>query len=324
MEKASPQLVKTLMRETSEFNFLMAHAISQDGTLKLPGFEVEIKTLHDATHLAPCRIPEHEHPFYELSFMKAGAMRYHCDGRDICIDQANKGIFLMPPATPHHRDSDSPYSIIAGFQLELRASGESGKTFLSRLPQLIAERGYSFPWTEGLGDLPERWRAELLSQRPLSAEKTAALVKEFLIAFLQDNFSSDFKSAMPSLSKRASLKPRNAYLKELVESLVEEKSNQTVGVEVIAASCGMSSRHLNRIFSGGKGGSLGRYMVERKMESAKRMLSENNLLLKDIARSLGYADTGYFCRVFKRVTGMTPRDYSRQAWRAESKPESRP
>jgi len=310
MEKASPKLIKRLIQETSEFNFLMAHAISQERLLKLPGFVVEIKTLHDAMHSIPCVIHEHEHPFYELSLMRVGAMRYHCDGKDVEIEETDRGLFFMPPATTHWRESSSPYSIITGFQLELRALDEAGEAFLKKLPQLVAKAGFRFEISEEASSLPENWRKELLSGKALSPAKAALLAKEFLLDFFQGNFGAALKEKP---SKEKAIKTRNAYLRDLIERIVDEKSNQAANVEEVSSSCGISARHLNRIFAEGGNVSVGRYMVLKKMEQAKRMLSDNSLLLKDVARALGYVDTAYFCRVFKKSCGMTPREYGKKA-----------
>ena len=47
----------------------------------------------------------------------------------------------------------------------------------------------------------------------------------------------------------------------------------------------------------------------RKREAAKRMMTEGDYKVYEISDELGFESAFYFSRVFKKVTGMAPRDY---------------
>ena len=51
------------------------------------------------------------------------------------------------------------------------------------------------------------------------------------------------------------------------------------------------------------------YVNQQKIEEAKRLLRESTLKLYEISDMLGFNNSFYFSRVFKKVTGMTPKDY---------------
>lgn len=53
------------------------------------------------------------------------------------------------------------------------------------------------------------------------------------------------------------------------------------------------------------------YFLQLKIEEAKKMLIENELPLKKIARSLGFDDYNYFARIFKKHTKTTPLKYKK-------------
>jgi AraC family transcriptional activator of pyochelin receptor len=55
--------------------------------------------------------------------------------------------------------------------------------------------------------------------------------------------------------------------------------------------------------------SLYEYHIRLKMESAKRMLREEELTVARVAELLGYSHMGSFCRVFKKEFGVTPGEY---------------
>jgi AraC family transcriptional activator of pobA len=53
------------------------------------------------------------------------------------------------------------------------------------------------------------------------------------------------------------------------------------------------------------------WIVERRMAQARRLLVETDLTVGEIASRVGYADPGYFTRLFRRMHGVTP-----LGWRA--------
>ena len=78
----------------------------------------------------------------------------------------------------------------------------------------------------------------------------------------------------------------------------------------------MSARHFSRRFKTAVGKSPFSYINDLKINAAKELLRETNLLHQEIADQLGYTDNGYFARRFKQSTKLTPSEY-RQMVRAK-------
>ena len=51
------------------------------------------------------------------------------------------------------------------------------------------------------------------------------------------------------------------------------------------------------------------YITETRIASAKEMLEQGDLKVYEIAEKLGYESAFYFSKVFKKVTGLSPREY---------------
>ena len=51
------------------------------------------------------------------------------------------------------------------------------------------------------------------------------------------------------------------------------------------------------------------YLTEYRVVEAKRMLAMPTVNVKDIGRAVGYSDSNYFAKVFKRITGQSPTEY---------------
>jgi AraC-like DNA-binding protein len=56
-----------------------------------------------------------------------------------------------------------------------------------------------------------------------------------------------------------------------------------------------------------------RYLEERRVAQAARALLETDRTVGEIAREVGYPDPYHFSRVFRRVTGSSPRRYRQSA-----------
>lgn len=51
------------------------------------------------------------------------------------------------------------------------------------------------------------------------------------------------------------------------------------------------------------------YLTHFRIEEAKRLLRDRNISVKDVSMKVGYYDSNYFAKVFKRITGMIPSEY---------------
>jgi AraC-like DNA-binding protein len=63
------------------------------------------------------------------------------------------------------------------------------------------------------------------------------------------------------------------------------------------------------LFGDYTGKSPSRYKTDIKIEAAKKMLEGSATSVEQIATLLGFANSAYFCRTFKKETGLTPNEY---------------
>ena len=54
------------------------------------------------------------------------------------------------------------------------------------------------------------------------------------------------------------------------------------------------------------------YLIELRIRKAGDYLEHTEMSVADIARTVGYEDSQYFFRVFKKATGQTPLQYRQQ------------
>lgn len=78
-----------------------------------------------------------------------------------------------------------------------------------------------------------------------------------------------------------------------------------------AAHCHVSSGYLSRLFSKEVGEGYAAFLTRIRTDRARELLRTSNLSINEISDLLGYEDTGYFIKIFKKQTGVTPASYRR-------------
>ncbi len=80
----------------------------------------------------------------------------------------------------------------------------------------------------------------------------------------------------------------------------------------LAAQAGLSKFHFDRLFKGATGVSPSRYLINLRMEAARRLLRETKKSVTVVALEVGYSNPSHFAQVFRRETGLSPSNYRRQ------------
>ena len=90
---------------------------------------------------------------------------------------------------------------------------------------------------------------------------------------------------------------------------IEKNILRNLTLDDVAAKSFVSACYLSRTFKKITGFGFSNYIATRKITIAKSLLRFSDLQVNTIALELAYQDSNYFCRIFKKDTGMTPSDY---------------
>ncbi|HHG8772958.1 TPA: AraC family transcriptional regulator [Raoultella planticola] len=94
---------------------------------------------------------------------------------------------------------------------------------------------------------------------------------------------------------------------------IEKNILQNMTLDDIAAESFVSPCYLSRAFKKSMGTGFSSYITSRKIAMAKSLLQFSDLKVNTIALELSWQDANYFCRIFKKETGIAPSDYRRLA-----------
>ncbi|WP_284241827.1 helix-turn-helix domain-containing protein [Paenibacillus glycanilyticus] len=111
---------------------------------------------------------------------------------------------------------------------------------------------------------------------------------------------------------------RSMKNKELVTSVtayVDENLGADLSIERLSELFAISTSHLRKIYKEETGLTLKETISGKRIEKAKKLLSEQNLKVQDIALQVGYLTVQSFAKAFKMETGKTPGEYRDQALR---------
>ncbi len=106
-----------------------------------------------------------------------------------------------------------------------------------------------------------------------------------------------------------------AFLDKFVELVKEQLDDCDLNYEQLAAGMCVTRVQLNRKIKAISGVTTQKYIHNIRIATAKRLLTDTDLYLDQVALRCGIDSTAYFCNVFKKATGMTPtqwRDLSAQ------------
>ena len=241
------------------------------------------------TYAGADALPLHEHDEAYLCLVADGAYTQQATGAPI---DCSPGLLLSHPQGHRHANRFSP----------------RGARCLSIFPsrELAASGGLK----RLLGDyralrLPDAARLLARIERELAAEDDAAPLA------LQ---SAVFELvALACRSERDERRP--AWLAKVLERLHDDPLAE-LSLPELGRLAGVHPAHLARCFQQAQGMSVGDYRRALRIRQACRELADGTQPIADVAAAAGFADQSHFARVFKRITGDTPRDYRHKTQRA--------
>ncbi len=143
--------------------------------------------------------------------------------------------------------------------------------------------------------------------------------KEDLIAVLEEAVylsRQDFtKTNVPLYSTETEGKDekpevvKNQILTEHIREYLETHYMEDICLQDAAEQLHYSDAYFCKFFKQNFEKSFIMYLSELRIEKAKELLADVTINVKDIGQKVGYRDSSYFTKVFKRFTGVTPSEY---------------
>jgi len=102
----------------------------------------------------------------------------------------------------------------------------------------------------------------------------------------------------------------HAYVEKAI-SFIQSNYQDSITVEDIAASAGLSRSHMYRLFMEHADMGPNEYLAKYRISIASALLRSNRYKVNEISDMCGFSDQLYFSRVFKKLKGIPPGKYSK-------------
>ena len=97
-----------------------------------------------------------------------------------------------------------------------------------------------------------------------------------------------------------------------IKKYIYEQCSEDISRKEIAEKFFIHPDYLSHIFKEKEGVSFSLYLIKCRIEKAKKLLGSTDMSIMKVSMMSGYSNPAYFTKHFKRITGITPKEYRAQ------------
>lgn len=97
----------------------------------------------------------------------------------------------------------------------------------------------------------------------------------------------------------------------VIADYIEEHLDEPMTVESISRNTHISVSGIYKTMKQAYGKTLGEYILELRISRAEALLKEENTSIEKVAEAVGFSDSAYFSRCFKKSRGISPMKYKK-------------
>lgn len=248
------------------------------------------------------------HDFCELLYVDSGSIEVESENYSGTL--TSNQLIIHTPNENHSlkcNDTECPNVIIIGFACnnkELCKFSNSPFTLQQRHKKMLSEimkegmnvfaPPYDIPYT---AEMTKRENSPYASEQMLKINLEA-----FLITIIRDYDGNSVKTIG---SSAVDSKIADIY------NYINIHYSERITLEDICFLFGMNKTSLCRKFKEEYGITVLNYIIKLKIDEAKVYIREQQFSITEISEKLGFSSIHYFCRLFKKQTGFSPKEYSK-------------
>ena len=99
---------------------------------------------------------------------------------------------------------------------------------------------------------------------------------------------------------------------ELCKKIIDANFCSDIDLELLSKRLNISKYHLCHLFKKETGISIIEYKINKQIEEAKNLLLNTDMRVNDISLLVGFTNSSYFSKYFKKITNLTPLEFKKQ------------
>lgn len=108
----------------------------------------------------------------------------------------------------------------------------------------------------------------------------------------------------------ANIKRKDVIFKSI--DYIRKNYMKKVTLDEVAACVYLSPSYFSKVFKQEMEMSFNTYLNYIRIEMSKKLLSDPSIAIVDISNLVGFEDQSYFSKVFKKMTGLSPKKFREQ------------
>ncbi len=270
---------------------------------------IKIKTAIDNVVVHILTPIAHAHVNFEYHFLLKGKLQLNCDNKCIILEE-NDSILIFPGKYHDFTCLTDEITVVTfNFSLKQIPSQSEVDTY-SVLAQKLNECTDMIVLYKKNDDL-----RNLCRQFALNNETDTFFKNDITKALLNLIYARVFG---PLMDKEIKLNSLNAETTEddirnrIVETYFSRNYKENISLETLADILYLSTKQTARIIRKIYGKSFKECLTQTRLQIAKRLLTDTNIDIKDIAFNVGFQSYNGFYMAFKKCIGITPLAYRKK------------
>ncbi|MGG4046248.1 AraC family transcriptional regulator [Paenibacillus favisporus] len=260
----------------------------------------------------------HFHDYYQIWYVSKGEFVHTISNRQYRIRQGD--LFLVPPFTLHRVQAFETEGEILGCEfmpsfINERFADPSGeRRFFDAEYLKHFSQSDCTPHSQIAFDGVTDGRIRGLLQDMLGEyEERTPFFEIVLKASLLQLLSIIIRQVNGELVKAGFQKiERYRDTMNKVVEYIDRNAHEDIKLEHICAISNMSKPTICRLFKEWTGKTFNRYLVDLRISNALVLLQRPSMSITDVCYATGFNELAYFCRIFKKYTGISPNQFRKQ------------
>lgn len=245
----------------------------------------------------------HFHPFTEIFFITHGNGIMEIDSIDVSVKEGD--LIIINPNCPHtekssyNRMDQLEYIVFAINNLALankslpQLNGDDSNPTYYKIMNLNNNKSVILYYLNTL--------VHEVEEKKVNYELACKSILTLFIIYISRNTESNLLIA----DNPEKLNIECVKIKNYIDSHYSEN----ITLDILSNLSYVNKLHLVHLFTKQMGISPINYLINRRIEESKNLLTTTNYSIRDISTIVGFSNSSYFSQMFKKFTGYSPRMY---------------